>query len=158
MFASRSSRFDQSDKLDLTRVGAPRLPPPLRARVQCNCPGNSCRANSAQIRQSRPDPGLGVRVKVVDNLKVVSSSLGTGACIQHAVPHQTQTFFCCSASLYISLSRAWMPRVGPSPVVRLSLLSPSPSLSLSLSFSLPAFLYICLSCALSLSPSLCVLL
>ena len=37
-----------------------------------------CRANMAQIRQSRPNSGLGVEVKVLRTFYGVSSSLGSG--------------------------------------------------------------------------------
>jgi len=36
------------------------------------------RANMAHLRQSKTDPGLGFQVKVLDNFKVVPSSLGSG--------------------------------------------------------------------------------
>ena len=43
-----------------------------------------CRANVAHIKQSRPDSGLGVQVKVVKTFQVVPTSLGSGADgIQH---------------------------------------------------------------------------
>ena len=38
-----------------------------------------CRADSAYKRQSRPDYGLGVRVKALQPFEVVPSSLGSGA-------------------------------------------------------------------------------
>ena len=37
-----------------------------------------CCANSAHIRQSRPDSGLGFQVEVFDVFQVVRSSLGSG--------------------------------------------------------------------------------
>jgi len=37
------------------------------------------RANSAHIRQSRPESGLGFQVSVVETFQVVPSSLGGGA-------------------------------------------------------------------------------
>ena len=43
--------------------------PPARVR---------CRANSAHLRQSRPDSGSGFQAKVLQTLEVVPSSLGRG--------------------------------------------------------------------------------
>jgi len=37
-----------------------------------------CRANVAHIRQSRPNSGPGFQTKVLKNIKVVPSSLGSG--------------------------------------------------------------------------------
>jgi len=41
-------------------------------------PPGCCGANMAHIRQSRPDPGLGVQVKLLTTLEVVLFSLGRG--------------------------------------------------------------------------------
>ena len=37
-----------------------------------------CRANMAHVRQSGPDSGLGIEVKVLDTVCVVACSLGSG--------------------------------------------------------------------------------
>ena len=42
-----------------------------------------CRANVAHIRQSWPDSGLGVQVKVLEAFSVVPSSLSFRACVRH---------------------------------------------------------------------------
>ena len=49
------------------------------ASVQGFDPGR-CRANMAHRRQSRPDPGLGFQVQVLETFQVVPSSLGSGLC------------------------------------------------------------------------------
>ena len=57
-----------------------------------------CRANSAHVRQSRPDSGLGFQVKVFKLFQGVPSSLGSGGC----------SSLCVDTGAWVQKAASWL--------------------------------------------------
>ena len=73
---TRTSRLSIKISLSLGFCGIQSVSQPGSCFIQDYT--SHCRVNVAHIRQSRPDSGLGVRIKVLQTFGVVALSLGSG--------------------------------------------------------------------------------